>query len=66
MTMVLIFLTSDIDECILELDDCSGDSNCHNLNGSYSCGVEPVIEIREPSIITLNILIYFVVTSSQI
>ena len=48
------FLTSDIDECdtgLVMISACPDISNCHNLIGSYSCGVPPDIEVRNPGII---------------
>ena len=50
MIMVLMFLTSDIDECITGLDNCPENSNCRNLDGNFSCGVSPVIETRKSGI----------------
>ena len=48
----LIFLMSDIDECDTGLNDCASfqDSICHNLNGTYDCGSEPVIVITKPGV----------------
>ena len=44
-----MFLVSDIDECTtgLYINECPINSNCRNLDGSFSCGVAPVID-HEP------------------
>ena len=41
-----MFLVSDIDECTtgLYINECPTNSNCRNLDGSFSCGVAPVID----------------------
>ena len=49
----LCFSSLDIDECIIGLDNCTENSNCRNLNGTFDCGMEPVIKILEPGIIIL-------------
>jgi len=32
---VLIF--ADIDECVVNTDDCDANATCHNSEGSYTC-----------------------------
>jgi hypothetical protein len=45
------FLTPDIDECDTGLSfACPENSNCSNSIGSYSCGIPPDIEIRNPGL----------------
>ena len=43
-------MISDIDECTtgLYINDCPENSNCSNLDGSFTCGVKPIIELLEP------------------
>ena len=31
------YVTLDIDECFLSIDDCHQSSNCININGSFLC-----------------------------
>ncbi len=46
-----MFLTSDIDECETGLSfACPENSNCRNSIGSYSCGIPPDIEVRNPGL----------------
>ena len=47
LLFMVLCLTSDIDECDAGLSNCPENMNCHNLNGSFSCGIGPVIEIQE-------------------